>query len=89
MSGFQPSIRVRHFTQGVALGWDMAAPLALSEGRGGNCRSKARAEADSLREWKTRKARTKARWWLKGSGSVQGADGMAGPSTAGFALRSG
>jgi len=30
MSGFQPSFPGGHVTQGVALGWDMAAPLALN-----------------------------------------------------------
>jgi len=32
MSGLQPSVLPRHVTQGFALGWDMAAPLALNEG---------------------------------------------------------
>jgi len=33
MSGLQPSGFGAVLTQGVALGWDMAAPLALSDGR--------------------------------------------------------
>jgi len=33
-SGFQSLGFVAVLTQGVALGWDMAAPLALSKGNG-------------------------------------------------------
>ena len=36
MSGLQPSGFVAVLTQGFALGWDMAAPLALSGCGGGN-----------------------------------------------------
>jgi hypothetical protein len=31
MSGFQPSASMALVTQGFALGWDVAAPLALSK----------------------------------------------------------
>ena len=36
MSALQASGFVAVVTQGVALGWDMAAPLALSKGKGGS-----------------------------------------------------
>jgi len=42
MSGLQPSRFLAFVTQGVALGWDMAAPLALSKCNGkcnSNCNS--------------------------------------------------
>jgi len=36
MSGLQPSVFVGVLTQGYALGWDMAAPLALRVGDAGS-----------------------------------------------------
>jgi hypothetical protein len=33
MSGLQPSASLALVTQGFALGWDVAAPLALSKGK--------------------------------------------------------
>jgi len=36
MSALQASGFMAVVTQGVALGWDMAAPLALSKGKGGS-----------------------------------------------------
>ena len=70
-SDLQSSEFVAVVTQGVALGWDMAAPLALSE-------SRSRFPAGM----ETRRARAKARLWLKGSSGVRGVGDMAGPSTA-------